>query len=397
MSLDQQVPCTGEPSNLASPTELEPTSAEVKRYQRQKLIAGIASLVVGLVLLAGMGLWGGPLLDEAVRGWVGDNRWLRLVALGFLYASGAEVLLLPLGFWSGYVLEHRYGLSNQTLPRWLWRQVKGYLVGGPVGLALLLGLYALLWYSGEWWWLWAAAGWLVVSLILGQLLPVVILPLFYKVTRLDDAPLLDRLRQVAAGTGLRVEGVYRLGLSAETRKANAALAGLGRTRRVLLGDTLLENFTPEEIEVVFAHEVGHHVHRHLPKLIGLSVVGAVAGLWLADQVLRLTAGPLGYHGGAFWPARADPGALPLFLLVLSLLGLLSAPLQNALSRHFERQCDRYALRRTGRRDAYRAAFLKLARLNKSDPDPHPLVVWFFDDHPPIRERLALAEERMVAS
>jgi STE24 endopeptidase len=221
---------------------------------------------------------------------------------------------------------------------------------------------------------------------------VVILPLFYKVTRLDDALLLERLRRLAGGTGLNVEGIYRLHLSAETRKANAALAGLGRTRRVLLGDNLLDRFTPEEIEVVFAHEVGHHVHHHLPKLVAVNVALAIGGLWLVDRVLRLATEPLGYHGSAFGPAFADPGALPLLLLVLAVGGLLLMPALNALSRLFERQCDRYALQRTRMPEAYRAAFVKLARLNKCDPDPHPLVVWFFEDHPPIKERLAMADD-----
>jgi len=230
-----------------------------------------------------------------------------------------------------------------------------------------------------------------VALVLGQLLPVVILPLFYKVTRLEDVPLLERLRGLAAGTGLNVEGIYRLHLSAETKKANAALAGLGRTRRVLLGDTLLDEFTPEEIEVVFAHEVGHHVHRHLLKMVVCNVVLAAAGLWLVDQVLRSSAAALGYVATESLPAYQNPVALPLVLLVLSLFGLVLSPLQNAVSRFFERQCDRYALQRTGLVDAYRSAFTKLARMNKADPDPHPVVVWFFDDHPPIRQRLALAD------
>jgi STE24 endopeptidase len=184
---------------------------------------------------------------------------------------------------------------------------------------------------------------------------------------------------------LRIEGVYRLHLSAETKKANAALAGLGRTRRVLLGDTLLEGFTPEEIEVVFAHEVGHHVYRHMPKMIAGSVVLTAVSFWLADRVLHGAASGLGY------PAFDDPSALPLLLLVLMVFGLLLAPAQNALSRFFERQCDRYALVRTGLVAAYRSAFTKLARMNKSNMDPHPLVVWLFDDHPPIRQRLALAD------
>jgi STE24 endopeptidase len=220
--------------------------------------------------------------------------------------------------------------------------------------------------------------------VLGQLVPVIIVPLFYKVTRLDDAPLLDRLHRLAEGTGLTVEGIYRLDLSAETRKANAALAGLGRTRRVLLGDTLLAQFTPEEIEVVFAHEVGHHVHRHLPKMIVGNVILAAAGLALVDIALRHIAPALGYR------AFDDPAAFPLLALALMLFGLPLGPLVNAVSRFFERQCDRYALERTHNPVAYVSAFTKLARLNKADPDPNRLVVWLYHDHPPIRERLAMA-------
>jgi STE24 endopeptidase len=320
-------------NTATSAAELPTTPPEVKRYQRQKLTASIMSLLLSLALLALMALLAGPKLDALLRTWTGDNRWLRLIVLAFAYAAGLELATLPIDFWSGFILEHRYKLSNQTFLRWVWRQVKGYLVGGPIGLVLVLGLYALLWYSGPWWWLWTAAGWLVVTLVLGQLLPILILPLFYKVTRLEDVGLLERLRRLAGGTGLAVEGIYRLHLSAETKKANAALAGIGRTRRALLGDTLLDQFTPEEIEVVFAHEVGHHVYRHIVKMAVWSVVLAAASFWLADLVLRHSAGALGY------PGFDDPAALPLLLLVLAGFGLLLAPAHNALSRFFERQCD----------------------------------------------------------
>src|SRR5262249_12118056 len=149
-----------------------------------------------------------------------------------------------------------------------------------LGLVFVYGLYWVLWVTGPWWWLVATAGWLALTLILGRLLPIVILPLFYKVTPLDDRTLAERLQKLTEGTDLSIEGVYTLHLSEETKKANAALAGLGRSRRVLLGDTLLQQFSPEEIEVVFAHEVGHHVHRHLPKMIFVGVVLALAGFYL---------------------------------------------------------------------------------------------------------------------
>lgn len=364
--------------------ELEPTSPEVKRYQRQKLTAMLGNLLGSVAFLAILAFIVGPPLGVWLRSWLGDDPWLRLLAVAVVLGIGLEAVTLPLRFWSSYVLEHRYDLSNQALGAWIAKQVKGYVVGGAIGLPLLFGLYALLRFA-EPWWLWAAFGWLLVTLVLGRLLPVVILPLFYKVTRLDDADLQLRLSRLAEGTGLTIEGVYRLHLSVETRKANAALAGLGSTRRVLLGDTLLDQFTPEEIEVVFAHEVGHHVHRHLPKMIGVSVLLATAGFWVVDLVLRNVALALGYA------SFNDPAALPLVLFVLTVFGLLLQPAENALSRFFERQCDRYALDRTQHRDAYRSAFIKLARTNKSDPDPHPLVARLFYDHPPIRERLSLAD------
>lgn len=366
-------------------TELEATPTEVKRYQRQKLVAGILSAVLSFLWLGLLGIVLGPELGRQYTAWLGSDRWLRLLASAAVLAGTLELLTLPIEFWSGYVLEHRYHLSNQTLAAWVWKRLKSYVLGAPLGLLLLYGLYALLWSAGAWWWLWATAGWLVVTLVLGRLLPVVILPLFYSVTRLDDPALLDRLRGLTAGTDLTVEGVYELRLSDETRKANAALAGLGKTRRVLLGDTLLAQFTPEEIEVVFAHEVGHHVYHHLPKLIAIGVVLALAGFWLVDVVLGASAVRLGYTG------LDDPAALPLLALVLGLFGLVLSPVQNAVSRYFETQCDRYALRRTANPAAYRSAFTKLARLNKSDADPHALVTWLFYDHPPIRQRLAIVD------
>jgi STE24 endopeptidase len=361
----------------------------VKRYERQKLLAQVASSAVSLAALVLLAFAAGPALDRAVRGLTGPSPWLRLAVLTVLYGAALEALALPAAFWSGFVLEHRYGLSNETFGAWLRRRLKGGLVGGPIGLLVLFGLYALLRNSGPNWWLWAAAAWLAVRLVLGYLLPVVVLPLFYRVTRLEDADLLRRLRCLAEGTGLAVEGIYRLDLSAETRRGNAALTGLGRTRRVLLGDTLLEQLTPEEIAVIFLHEVGHHVHRHQGKALLGELLLTVGGLGLVAAVLPGAAAGLGYPAD-LGPAYADPATLPLLRLALAVVALLQAPPLLALSRSFEHQSDLYALRRTGLSGAFRSALIKLARLNKLDPDPPALVVWLFDSHPPIRQRVALA-------
>lgn len=367
-------------------TELEPASGHVKRYQRQKLIAEVASALVALVWLATLAFIIGPILGPYLDAFAGNNQWGRLFAVAAFLAVSLEVATAPIDFWSSYAVEHEHELSNLTVFSWIIRRLKSYLVGGVLGIVLVFGLYALLWNAGPWWWLWATAGWLGVTLILGRILPVVILPLYYRFNRLDDQALLTRLQNLCAGTGLTVEGIYKLHLSEETRKANAALAGLGKTRRVLLGDTLLDSFTPEEIEVVFAHEVGHHVHHHLIKTIVYRVVLSLVSFWLVDVILRWAAPALGYTG------LTDAAALPLVLFVLTVFGLILSPAGNAVSRFFEVQCDTYALQKTGSRDAYRSAFAKLARMNKSDPDPHPAVVWFFYDHPPIRERIALADQ-----
>ena len=361
--------------------------AEAQRYGRISLRLALTDMALDVVYLGIMAFVFARPLDAWLAGFEalsGDRSLLRLLAL-FGVVIGIHILVsLPLSFYSGYVVEHRFKLSNQSVGRWIKNWLKKNAFGVVLGGVLYAGLYSMIWYTGNYWWLIAAGVFFLFSVILGQLAPVLFLPLFYKIERLHDAALTERMERLAAGTGLAIEGVYRMGLSADTVKANAMLAGLGRTRRVLMGDTLLEKFSPEEIEVIFAHEIGHHVHRHIPKMIATGVLFSVVGFWLMDRVL------------VWWadvPTAADAptSSLPVVMFAMSVFGLVLAPLQNVISRHYERQCDRYALTRTGLRQAYRSAFQKLARLNKDDPDPNPVEVFLLHSHPPIAERLALAD------
>jgi STE24 endopeptidase len=221
-----------------------------------------------------------------------------------------------------------------------------------------------------------------------------IMPLFYKIERIESPELSERMQRLADGTGLAIEGVYRMDMSRETVKANAMLAGLGRTRRVIMGDTLLDGFTPDEIEVIFAHEIGHHVHRHIPKLIATGLLFMLAGFWMCDFVLRAW---MQHVLGAVDYAALPVSSLPLLMFSLTAFSLVLEPLQNVLSRRYERQCDRYAIARTGFREAYSSAFRKLAVLNKDDPCPNPVAVFLFHSHPPIAERLAMAGEGVQSS
>jgi STE24 endopeptidase len=364
--------------------------AEAKRYGRLELICALTDKAIDIVYLAVAAF----LLAQPVDGWLKGpslldrNASFRLMALFLLMTAGHIAVSFPLSFYSGHVLEHRFSLSTQTFSAWLWRYAKRNLLGMALGMVLMLGLFWLIWTTGPIWWLVAAGAFFLVSVLLGQLAPVLILPLFYKIEKLDSPELTGRIASLAEGTGLSIEGVYRLDLSDETVKANAMLAGLGRTRRVLMGDTLLKGFSPEEIEVIFAHEIGHHVFHHIRKMIAAGIFYSAAGFFVCDRILaaRAAAGhtTLDY-------SQLPVYTLPLIMFILTLFAMLLEPVQNIISRHYERQSDRYAIERTGNKEAYISAFRKLAKLNKDDPHPHPLEVFLFHSHPPIAERLALAE------
>jgi STE24 endopeptidase len=366
-----------------SPSERE----EARRYGRISLRLTLVDMAIDVVYL-GLAAF---VLARPIDVWLasydvfaGPQSQLRLLALFGIVLLGHVLVSLPLSFYSGYVVEHQFGLSTQSLGRWIVNWLKRTVLAAVIGAGIYWALFMCIWFTGSYWWLVAAGVFFLFSVIGAQIAPVLFLPLFYKVERLENPELAERMHRLAAGTGLSIEGVYRLGLSADTVKANAMLAGMGRTRRVLMGDTLLDKFSPDEIEVIFAHEIGHHVHRHLPKMIAAGVVFSLLGFWLIDRVLV-------WWTGIATAADAPVSSLPLVMFTLTVFSLLSGPLQNAISRHYERQCDRYALTRTGLRDAYRTAFQKLARLNKDDPEPNPIEVFLLHSHPPIAERLAMAD------
>jgi len=367
--------------------------AEAKQYGRYSLACTLADKVLDLLFLTFAAFVVARPLDAWLQGWRLLARFasLRLVVFFLLITLLHVGVSVSLSFYAGFILEHRFHLSTLSVGGWVRRYLKQNLLALILGTVLILGLYWLIWTTRGWWWLAAAGAFFCVTIIMGRIFPVLVMPLFYKIERLDAPELAERMNELAAGTGLTIEGVYRIALSQETVKANAMLAGLGRTRRVLLGDTLLSNFSPAEIAVVFAHEIGHHVFRHVRKMILLGLVLSVAGFWICDRLL------MGWvdRGGQPLDVNQFYATLPIWtepwiMLILSVFGLLLEPLMNGISRNYERQCDRYALERTRQPEAYISAFSKLARQNKDDPSPHWFEVVWLHDHPPIGERLAIA-------
>jgi STE24 endopeptidase len=362
--------------------------AEAKQYGNSQLACDLADKALDLLYLGTMAFLFARPLTEWIGGYL-ESPTAQLAVLFLITIGLHECVSFPLSCYSGFVLEHRYGLSHQSFAAWFVRHAKHYSLAVGFGLVMFVALFWMIWLTGNLWWLVAAAAFFLVSVVLGQLAPVLFLPLFYKIERLDDEELKQRMMRLAEGTGLSIEGVYRMVMSEETAKANAMLAGLGSTRRVIMGDTLLDKFTPEEIEVIFAHEVGHHVHRHLPKLLLAGIIYSAVGFWLCDLVLALM---FSDAAGVLDRGALPVAALPLLMFCLNVFSLVIEPITNVISRHYERQCDRYALRRTGLVAAYRSAFRKLAVVNKDDPQPNRLAVFLFHSHPPISERIAMADQ-----
>jgi STE24 endopeptidase len=365
--------------------EKQEQAIEYARIRRRLMLGDLAlgGIYALLWLMTG---WSIALRDYLLG--LTNNDWL-LVA-GFILVFGGIYFLidLPLGYYSSYVLPHRYGLSTQTFKGWIGDQVKSVLVGGVLGLLVIEIIYFVLRISPNLWWLWAGLILLFFNVILANLAPVLLMPLFYKFVPLEEehADLVARLLNLAERAGTRVRGVYKFDMSRRTKAANAAITGLGNTRRIILGDTLIEEFTPDEIETVLAHELGHQVHRDIPIGILVESVITLGGLYLASLVLEWAVAALGYTG------VSDVAAMPLFVLVMGAYGLLVMPLGNAFSRWREIRADEYALKMTGKGEAYASALTRLANQNLAEADPEPWVESLLYSHPALGKRIAMAED-----
>jgi STE24 endopeptidase len=361
-------------------------SPEARRYNRIRRWLGIADFVVGFAFL----------IVLLVTGWSG---WLRDLAyrLGFqnyplslfLYLLLLLVISKTLGIgldYYGFLQERRFKLSTQRFSSWAWDEVKGFLVGLVLGTIVVEVLYLTIRQWPQHWWMLAWALFMVLFVVLAQLAPVVLFPIFYKFEPLDNEDLRRRLIVLSERAGTRVRGVYRWKLSEKSKKANAALTGLGATRRIILADTLLDNYTGDEVEAVLAHELGHHVHRHILKSIFVQAGITLFGFWAANWVLHYS---VDHH---MFEEMSDFANLPLLALVSVVLSLLLMPALNAYSRFHERQADRYAFESISSVEPFITSMNKLAEQNLAERTPSKWVEWCFHSHPAISRRLAAAKE-----
>jgi STE24 endopeptidase len=361
------------------------------RYQRLKRRAEILELAWSAAVLGGL-VWTGAsatlrTASESAVAWAGPSIRVTLTIIAFVIGLtiASEAGRFPIALYSGFLLERRYGLSSQPFGNWLKDQAKSLGLSVLLGAAAASMTYFFIQRSPEGWWLRVGVVFVVLIVGLTHVAPVVLIPLFYRVRPLDRDPLRSRLLALANRAGARVLGAYEWGLSEKTSKANAALAGLGRTRRILVSDTMLAEYSDEEIEVVLAHELAHHVHGHIWKGLAFEAALVMAGCWVASRILAASVQPLGFRG------PDDVAALPLLLLAAGAVSLVMLPVAHALSRTYERSADRFALQLTGNPSAFISAMRRLGTQNLAEEHPSKAIEWLFYSHPPIRERIETAK------
>jgi len=360
-------------------------SAEARRYNRTQRWLGFADFVIGAAFL----------IVLLLTGW---TNWLRDLALRrgfqnytvavFLYLLFLLLISKVLGFgldYYGFRHEQKFQLSNQKFRSWLWDEVKGFLLGLILASILVELLYFMIRESPQHWWILTWGLFMSFFVVMAQLAPVVLFPIFYKFEPLDNEDLRRRLVQLSEQAGTRVRGVYRWNLSEKSKKANAALTGLGSTRRIILADTLLDNYAPEEIEAVLAHELGHHVHRHIMKSILVQAGITLFGFWVANFVLHYS---VDHH---MFEELSDFANLPLLAITATLISLMLMPALNAYSRYNERQADRYAFESITSIEPFISSMNKLAQQNLAERTPARWIEVLFHSHPAIAKRVAAAE------
>jgi STE24 endopeptidase len=362
---------------------------KASRYHRLKRRSAVASVGLTAVMLGGLLVSGASvaLADVARLGAYTRANSSPLAVAVYVLILGAlhEALALPLAFHRGFFLDRRYGLSSEPIGAWLRDHLKAIGLGLVLAIAGAEIVFVALRVSASWWWLASAAAFIIAMGLMAKIAPIVLLPLFYKFAPLDRESLGARLVSLSQRAGVPALGVYEWALGEKTRRANAALVGTGRTRRIIVSDTLLAEYSDDEIEVILAHEIGHHVHRDI--LVAL----------IAESALLLVAFYVAAAALAAWGPRLglrsadDMAALPLLLLAGGATTVAATPVVNALSRWNERRADRYALKLTQQPAAFISAMKRLGTQNLAEERPSRAVLWLFHTHPPIEQRIKAAQ------
>ena len=377
---------------MADPNTSEPASAPTSgdRAREYELIHNRLFLVRIILTVAALAVYlltgASVCLAEGLRNRFGSIWPLVNGLYTMITVFGFAALMFPLSLYSEHVIEHRYGMSNQELEGWFIDYLKSLVIELIVATVFFEVIYAFLRYAPGLWWVWAAFFYVLFVVVLATIAPVVIMPLFHKFEPIDNPSLTDAVKAFVEKAGLMVVGVFKWGLEEKTNAGNAALTGLGKTRRIILGDTILKDYTQDEIIAVLAHEVGHYKNRDMTRLIVAGSLLAAAGFYLAHLFLQTLVAKFGFAG------PDDIGSFPIFVFCLLVFSLVTMPISNAYSRRREYAADAYAVGTIGAAGNLVSALEKLAAQNLADKNPAPWIEFLLHSHPSITRRVQRARE-----
>jgi len=372
---------------MSDATDSAPAGDSARSYHRWQFWIGVSEYLISATYLGALLVTGlSTHLRDVLAGWT-SHWWLAVLVAVLVIGLGQQLLILPLSLVGGFWLPRGYGLHHQSFARWAVDRLKAALIGIILGGTAVLVVYALL-RSTPWWWMWATAALFAGQVLIAFVTPIWLVPIFYRLIPLPEGDeLRSRLLGLAERAGVPAIGVYIADQSRRSRTANAAVVGLGRTRRIILFDTLVKEFQPDEVEAVLAHELGHHAAGDVWRALMVQGVLTVAAMWVADRVLAAGASALGLFG------PADVAGVPLLGLVTMAVSLLSLPLVNGWSRRIETRADDFALKLTRNPTPFIGAMERLADLNLAERKPHVLKELVLYSHPSVDRRIARARAR----
>ncbi len=360
-----------------------------KRYKRDNLklsimLYGISAIFLIVLLCFNISRTFVAMLQSIVS----VRSLLIFIYFAVLYVI-YSVISFPLSYSDGYLIEHKYGFSTQGFSAWLSDWIKSFSVSFILGAAIFEVVYLITDASPKFWWLWLSLIMILFSVMLANLFPVLVLPLFYKTSPIENEDLKKRIEEVCNQTGISLKGIFSINLSSKSTKANAAVVGLGNTKRILLGDTLIANYTEDEILVALAHEITHYQERHIWWLILWQSIITFVIFYIFYRIHPI------FYAWAGFESVSEVAAFPLFAMIFAVLSCIVKPLGASLSRYYERRADRGALNLTQDSESFVSLMAKFCNKQLTIAYPHPLIEWYNYSHPSPGNRIKLAEQWRV--
>ncbi|MBI2232918.1 MAG: M48 family metallopeptidase [Candidatus Aenigmarchaeota archaeon] len=363
-------------SKIKYPYEYDPKKRKLaKIYSKGRLMSGIINGIIIPIIFFAFFYFSG--LSASLRDIAMPTGSPAIVFYTFVFLTLIAIIQFPLRFYSSYTYEHKYGLSRYKLSGWFKDYSKSLMLFYLFTIPIIYGLFLLLPLQN--WWIYAGVAYFFLSVFLSTILPVFILPLFYKLEPYRNKTHLKRLLSVIKSAGVtNVKGIYVANESAKSVKANALFSGLGKTKRIVLFDTLVNNFTPDEVETVIGHEAGHYIQKDIWRGIMIDTILIFPVLYIVSAILA-----------NYTSSVADIANIPLIFLAFRALDVILMPLTNAYSRHREAQADLFALETCRKPVAQASAEKRLVDTALGDHKPHPFVVFMLHTHPPAEKRVQM--------